>query len=181
MHRVTLSTTLFPLLLLAACGQPDEGAPEGPIANEPPGDAQAAALSGAEQRVFQLINQARATARVCGTTSYAAAPPLAQDDRLNRAALLHSQDMVAKSYFSHTGSDGSLPWDRVTRQGYTWSTVGENIAAGYSTPDAAVQGWLKSPGHCANLMSKTFTQTGIGLAQGGTYRYYWTQVFAKPR
>jgi uncharacterized protein YkwD len=175
-------------LFALGCGQPlpDEGEAdesEGIIAEELPGDGAISAMAHTqvEARVLQLINQARATARTCGTTSYAKAPPLATDERLVRAAQLHSKDMATKNYFSHTGLDGSRPWDRVSRQGYAWSAVGENIAAGYTTPEAVVQGWLKSAGHCANIMNPRYTQTGVGQATGGRYGVYWTQVFARPR
>src|SRR5919109_1185606 len=68
--------------------------------------------------------------------------------------------------------------DRDAVAGYTgWSAIGENIAAGYPTPEAVVAGWMSSPGHRANILSPNFTEIGIGLAQGGKYGSYWTQDF----
>jgi len=134
-----------------------------------------------QQDVLRLINQKRAAGCNCGTKYYPKAPALTLDSRLNKAANVHATDMTTKNFFSHTGSDGSQPWDRITRQGYTWSNVGENIAAGYSTASAVVQGWMNSPGHCANIMNPNFTNLGVGYSTGGSYRYYWVTDFARPR
>ncbi|UBF24763.1 CAP domain-containing protein [Kovacikia minuta CCNUW1] len=61
--------------------------------------------------------------------------------------------------------------------------TGENIAAGYSTPEQVVQGWINSPGHRANLLNPSYTELGIGyyyLANDTgsvNYKSYWTQDF----
>ncbi|MCS6912143.1 MAG: CAP domain-containing protein [Myxococcales bacterium] len=189
-HAPTLGAALSVAVILG-CGEPpspdsdlseaDEGllAPEEERAG---GHEFLPQSSTAAQEVVRLVNQARAAARTCGSRgTFPAAPPLAVDVRLTRAAQLHSQDMAQRNFFGHTGSDGSRPGDRITRQGYAWSAAGENIAAGYRTPQAVVDAWLASAGHCANIMSRTFTQTGVGVATGGRYGIYWTQVFARPR
>ena len=105
--------------------------------------------------------------------------PLALNAQLNSAAQKHATDMATYNYFSHTGRDGSKPWDRMKREGYTWRRAGENIAAGYTTARAVVDGWLRSPGHCANLMNKNFKDLGVGYAYGAssTYKHYWVQNF----
>ena len=65
--------------------------------------------------------------------------------------------------------------------------VGENIAAGYASPEAVMSGWMNSSGHRANILNCNFTEIGVGYAYAandpGTiqYRHYWTQVLAKPR
>jgi uncharacterized protein YkwD len=141
----------------------------------------ATATTTQQQDVLTLINQKRTAGCNCGTTYYPPARPLTLDNRLNSAADAHATDMTTHNFFSHTGSDGSQPWDRMTRAGYSWSYAGENIGAGYSTASAAVQGWINSPGHCANIMNPNFTNLGVGYSTGGTYRYYWVTDFAKPR
>ena len=135
------------------------------------------------RRVLELTNQARSHARRCGRTLYPAAPPLTLNVALERAALEHSQDMAAHNYMDHTGRDGSTPDDRITRTGYKWRIVGENLASGAMSAEEAVDGWLESPPHCANLMDGHFTQMGIAFAvnpktDGGAY---WTQTFGTPR
>jgi len=127
--------------------------------------------------VVRLVNEERATA---------GCDPLTVDARLQAAALGHSQDMALNDFFAHTGSDGSSVVDRVDDQGYDWSMLGENIAAGYATPAAAVEGWMNSDGHRANILNCDFTETGVGYYyledDGGVedYHHYWTHVFARP-
>jgi uncharacterized protein YkwD len=109
--------------------------------------------------------------------------PLRHSVVLQRAALAHAHDMASGNYLDHKGSDGSLPAERVTREGYSWIAVSENIAAGPSTAEDVVAGWLDSPRHCANLMSSRYSGTGVAYAfdpasEKGTY---WVQVFAAPK
>ena len=109
----------------------------------------------------ELANEARARARRCGSKSFAAAPPLTLAPKLTSAAREHAKDMARHSEFEHEGSDGSTPAERVTREGYAWRTVGENIASGPTTAEEVMEGWLASPGHCENLMDPRFTEMGI--------------------
>jgi uncharacterized protein YkwD len=135
------------------------------------------------QRVLELANEARARPRRCGSKSFAAVPPLTLSSRLTRAAMDHSKDMAKHSEFEHEGTDGSTPPERATRAGYLWRTVGENIAAGATSAEEVMQGWLASPGHCENLMDARFTETGIGYVVDARSKsgVYWTQMFAVPR
>ena len=91
--------------------------------------------------------------------------------------------MATNNYFSHTSLDGRSPGTRITAAGYSWSAYGENIAAGQSTMDAAMNSWLNSPGHCKNIMNARYKDYGIGCAykSSSSYRTYWTQDFAAPR
>lgn len=136
----------------------------------------------AGRRILDLINQARATPRYCGNELFHAAPPVRWHETLAESSLQHSEDMARHDYFSHSGRDGSQPWQRVERAGYSYSTTGENIAAGYKTPEDAVAGWVKSPGHCANLMNPEFTDMGAAVAVNRRSKMglYWTQEFATP-
>jgi len=126
-----------------------------------------------EARVIELINIERANAGLSA---------LSAQGQLGSAAQLHSADMACNNYFSHTGLDGSSSGDRAQRQGYGSSFVGENIAAGYSSPESAVNGWMNSPGHKANILNADYTEIGVGYAFGGNSDYgsYWTAVFARP-
>lgn len=133
-------------------------------------------------RVLELVNLARASARECGGKPFAAAPPVQWSERLAVTSARHAADMATHSYFSHDGRDGSKPSDRATQTGYIWRAVGENIAAGQSTAEAAVQGWIDSPPHCANLMSEKFTEMGAAYAVNpqSAMGIYWAQVFGTP-
>jgi uncharacterized protein YkwD len=135
------------------------------------------------RRVLELTNQARSHARRCGAEAFPAAAPLAlAPPALERAALEHSQDMANHGYMDHTGRDGTTPADRVTRAGYKWKAIGENLASGIMTAEDAVNGWVGSPHHCENLMSSRFTEMSVAYAvnpssSGGIY---WTQMFGTP-
>lgn len=133
-------------------------------------------------RILVLANEARARARRCGSRQFSAAQPLRLNDTLTRAALAHSRDMADHSNMAHEGSDGSTPAQRVTRVKYKWRVVGENVAAGPTTADEVMTGWLASPHHCENLMDPRFSELGVGFvfdpdSESGVY---WTQVFAVP-
>lgn len=137
----------------------------------------------AGQAVLALVNEARASARNCGSRYFGRARPIAWNDALAQAAREHSGDMAAHRRFSHRGSDNSEVAQRATRAGYRWRHIGENIAAGQTSPQEAVAGWLESPGHCANLMNPDFTEMGAGYAVSRVRLpgfAYWTQVFGTP-
>jgi uncharacterized protein YkwD len=146
----------------------------------PPAPTDRQAIS---RRVLELTNQARAHARRCGSEAFPAAPPLVlAPSALERAAVEHSQDMANHNYMDHTGRDGSTPADRVTRTGYKWKAIGENLASGILTPEDAVNGWVGSPHHCENLMSARFTQMSVAYAVNASSNggIYWTQLFGTP-
>lgn len=90
--------------------------------------------------------------------------------------------MACNGFFSHTGSDGSSPSQRISRQGYHWSAIAENIAAGYGDPASVVAGWMGSQGHKENLLNPDYTEVGIGYVYvaGSPYGAYWTADFAHP-
>jgi uncharacterized protein YkwD len=92
--------------------------------------------------VVRLVNEERARA---GCSA------LAVDPILSQVAFAHSQEMGDHDYFSHIDLAGHDPGQRMTAAEYVWQTYAENIAAGYSSPEAAVTGWLNSSGHLANI------------------------------
>ncbi|KOV58019.1 stress protein [Streptomyces sp. NRRL WC-3618] len=128
-----------------------------------PGDLERTAAE-----VIDLTNRERARAGL---------PSLAPDAPLTRAAQAHSTDMVVRAFYSHTGPDGSQPWDRAAAAGSARRTIGENIACGQRSPAEVVEGWMNSPGHRANILKREFTHIGIGFAGGGKAGTYWTQLF----
>ena len=134
--------------------------------------------------MLNAVNDFRSQTRVCGALgSFPAVPALSWDCKLEAAALGHSMDMANKDFFSHTGTGGTSPGDRATAAGYRWSAWGENIAAGYGSVGAVMDGWISSQGHCANMMSPNFTELGAAkfTNPSSTYRIYWTQAFGRPR
>ncbi|MFH9862970.1 CAP domain-containing protein, partial [Streptomyces sp. NPDC017202] len=140
-----------------------------PPAGTAPAAGTATPASDAVTRVVALVNSERAKA---------GCSPVTPNAKLAQAARAHSADMASHHTMSHTGSDGSDPGRRITRAGYLWSTYGENVAYGYSTPEQVMAGWMASAGHRHNILDCAFKEIGVGLAQPGDY---WTQDFGTAR
>ena len=140
--------------------------PDIPETPEQPGDpGSVPGVLAYEQEVVRLVNAERA--------SYGL-PALSIRADLCQYARVKSQDMHDSGYFSHTSPNYGSPFDMMKSFGITYNYAGENIAMGYSTPDAVMTAWMNSAGHRANILSETFTTLGVGyVADGG----YWTQWF----
>lgn len=130
------------------------------------------------------IDQLRAAGADCRSGgTFAPAAALAWSARLARAAERHAQDMVAKNFLSHTGSDGSTVSVRIGATGYAWRLVGENVAVGHVDIDNVMAGWMARDGHCANLMDPGFAEVGLVCVSGtaaSAHRSYWTMDLARP-
>jgi uncharacterized protein YkwD len=137
----------------------------------------------AGRQVLKLVNTARAKGRGCGNEYYEAVPPLHWSAKLGAAALAHSRDMAEHNYLGHEGSNGNTVRTRARDKGYPWRSIGENVATGRARPEQVVEGWLSSPGHCANIMNGSFTELGVAYAVNpkSDTIIYWTQVFGRPR
>jgi uncharacterized protein YkwD len=125
-----------------------------------------------ERRAFDLINSER---RARGESS------LVWDAELTRMARLHSESMARQNFFDHTNPQGENMTMRARACGICgWSAISENIAynSGYDDPSAfAVQRWMTSPKHRANLLRGGFTHSGVGVARAADGRVFFTQVF----
>ncbi|KAG7376197.1 hypothetical protein PHYPSEUDO_014074 [Phytophthora pseudosyringae] len=103
---------------------------------------------------------------------------LCLNKKLHIAAQRHSDDMAAKDYMAHDGSDGSTMSERITATGYDWSAVAENVAAGQVDVDAVMVAWINSPEHLENIMGDyTMFSPAYAFNKEGTYQHYWTQDF----
>ena len=118
-----------------------------------------------EHEVVRLVNEIRQQNGL---------KPLTENWELSRVARYKSQDMLDNRYFSHTSPTYGSPFQMIKAFGLSYRTAGENIAKGYASPQAVVNGWMNSSGHRANILNVSYTQIGIGyVAQGN----YWTQMF----
>jgi uncharacterized protein YkwD len=112
-------------------------------------------------------------------------PPLRENPRLRRAAERHASHMVGARFFDHTDPAGATMLDRLRRAGYTsgahaWS-VGENIAWGSGRLATAAEihrSWMRSPGHRANILRRSFREVGIGVETGVPVRLSASQTGA---
>lgn len=137
--------------------------------------------AGPAESVLTAINAARAKAG-CG--------PLHVNGKLVAAAKAHARAMAEQNFFGHAGKDGSRFSSRIARQGYSYRTAAENIAAGQKSASQVVNSWLHSAGHRRNILNCRMTETGIALVyqaddrpirgNPAPLRYYWVQVFAAP-
>ena len=118
-----------------------------------------------EAEVVRLVNEQRAKNGLA---------PLTQNWELSRIARYKSQDMADNGYFSHTSPTYGSPFDMIRAFGLSYRTAGENIAKGYATPKAVVDGWMNSSGHRANILNASFRQIGVGYSADGSH---WTQMF----
>ncbi|WP_437439716.1 CAP domain-containing protein [Geopseudomonas aromaticivorans] len=134
------------------------------------------------QKLLEQINAVRAQSRQCGGQPFAAAAPLAWSAVLGTVAETHSRAMANGNFFAHKDRDGRIPSDRAELAGYTGRQVGENIAAGQDSARKVVDGWLASPGHCANLMNPQFRELGAAYATDpkSDAGIYWTALFGTP-
>lgn len=105
---------------------------------------------------------------------------LVLDGALCDAANMRAIEMDYSGNFSHTRPDGRDCFTVFSFCKISFYTCGENIAAGYPTPAAVVDGWMNSTGHKANILNTAFTKMGLGYSTGGggEYRHYWAQEFA---
>lgn len=149
----------------------EEGATRGPgfVESLPKASNETAAYI---SEVLILTNEARSRPQSCGAESFPPANALELSNSLTGAAIGHAEDMARLGYFSHSSQDGRQLADRVNATGYSWRTIGENIAKGQRSPKQVVAGWVNSPGHCKNIMNPNFKQIGIGRSGA-----YWVQVF----
>ncbi len=118
-----------------------------------------------EREVVRLINEIRADYGLS---------PLTENWELSRVARYKSRDMSTLGYFSHTSPTYGTPFEMIKSFGLTYRTAGENIARGYKSAEAVVNGWMNSSGHRANILNANFRYIGVGYESNGSY---WTQMF----
>lgn len=144
-----------------------------PDTNTGNGTAVNAPVTPEQARLLELVNNARASGYQCGNDYFPSTNAVTWNTQLQTAAQKHSDHMNSTGNFSHTGAGNSNAGERISNEGYSWTTYGENIASGYATEEEVIQAWLESPGHCENIMDPDFKE--MGVATSGNY---WTQVFA---
>lgn len=131
----------------------------------------ASPLSQHERDVIKYVNEERVARGLA---------PLTTSTKLSSVARIKSQDMIDNKYFSHTSPVYGSPFKMMERFGLRFSAAGENIAYGQKTAREVVNTWMNSPGHRANILSKSFTHIGVGAAKMSNGTLYWTQMFMKP-
>src|SRR5262249_32756501 len=128
-------------------------------------------MTKAEKKLLDLTNKEREKEKL---------PPLKPNPRLFKIARAHSVNMAKHEKMDHK-LDGKDPVQRIKEGGYKYLYFGENIAYGQENLEQLVKGWMDSPGHRKNILSKDFTEIGLGIGRTKDDVPYFTQVFGKPR
>lgn len=124
-------------------------------------------LTSDELEVFNLINQKRTAAGLS---------KLKIDDEVQNVARIKARDMVDNNYFSHTSPTYGSPFNMLKSFKVSYKTAGENIA-GNSSNSKAVEAWMNSEGHKANILNSSFNYTGVGVISGSKYGKIYVQMF----
>jgi len=118
------------------------------------------------QKIIDLVNEEREKAGLA---------PLTLVSETNGAAAIRAEEIC--SVFAHERPDGSKYRTVLDQCGITYSFCGENVAYGYRTPEAVMDGWMNSEGHKANILNERFTKIGVGHYVGPNGYHYWSQLF----
>lgn len=109
---------------------------------------------------------------------------LAHNKTLDKSAEAKLEDMFSKQYFEHVSPAGTSISDVVTKAGYNYIVVGENLALGNFGGDKNVMlAWMNSPGHRANILDGRFQEIGVAVGRGmyeGKMQWLAVQHFGKP-
>lgn len=124
-------------------------------------------LTADELEVFNLINAQR-------TANGLAA--LNIDDELQNVARVKAKDMVDNNYFAHESPTYGTPFNMIKSFGISYKAAGENIA-GNSTNQGAVNAWMNSAGHKANILSNNYNYTGVAVVSSPKYGKVYVQMF----
>lgn len=124
-------------------------------------------LTANEKEVFDLINAKRTAAGLSA---------LKVDAELQNVARAKAEDMVKNNYFSHTSPTYGSPFDMMKSFGVSYKTAGENIA-GNSSNTGAVNAWMNSEGHKANILNSSFNYTGVAVVKSSKYGKIFVQMF----
>ena len=131
-------------------------------------------LAGEQKKIIELTNAIRANSHL---------KALAVNTALNNSSQAKADDMAVNAYFSHTSPTDKTVSDFVRSSGYKYSTVGENLAMGFTNAEDVVNAWVNSPTHYANLIDNDYVDLGVGLETGvyaGEQTVYVAQHFGGP-
>ena len=125
-------------------------------------------FSAYRKEVVRLVNIERAKYGIS---------PLKENTSVDNIATKKCEDMVKNNYFDHRSPTYGSPFDMMRQFGVKFSTAGENIAMGQTSPQEVVNAWMNSQGHRKNILNGNFTQIGIGVAKNSRGQLYWSQMF----
>lgn len=167
--QITNSNLVFPGQKINIPGAP--GVPSVPsIPSVPSVPSVPNDIRALETEVIRLVNIERAKA---------GRPALIESNELSRVARIKSEDFVNNNYFGHNSPTYGSPFDMLRSFGITFTAGAENIARGQRTAAAAMNTWMNSSGHRANILSSTYNRIGVGVARDINGNLFWVQMFIK--
>lgn len=166
LQRALGAIVLSLTLVAASIAAPSVATAAPPVA--PTAAVAAAAAVTPEQQVALLINKQRKAKKL---------PELKVYTVMQSAAETWGTHLKNKGVFAHSSS--SWRSSKISASG--WASSGENLAWGYTSASAAVAAWMKSSGHKANILGKSYRGMGIGYVKGGKHRHYWVVIFGVPK
>lgn len=126
-----------------------------------------------QDAIMSLVNQERGRAGLA---------PVRRNTTLEAQAGQYACEMIHYDFFDHVNPvTRTTLGERASQFGYDYSVVGENLAAGQTSPEQVFADWMNSPGHRQNILDGRFTELGVGIRAGGDYGLYWVQEFGRPR
>jgi len=128
-----------------------------------------------QEEILKLVNAQRMKGCQCGASIYPPVHPLRWNKRLENAAEIQVKYLAKNSKLSHLGQEGSNVRARLDKANYIWKSYAENIAEGYDSSFEVFDAWIKSPGHCKNIMGNFIE---MAVVKSGDY---WVQDFASPK
>lgn len=155
--------------------------PDFSVDDEKPNPEAPVVLDSSATLALAEVNALRQTGCACGEEAMPATSKVAWSTKLYAAALAHAKDMHTHDYFSHTSPTGENVYHRLVKASYISNSTevlvyGENIAFGDFDLKGAIQKWVGSPSHCANVMRESYRE--MAIAHDGNY---WVQVFGTTR
>ncbi len=109
--------------------------------------------------------------------------PLTLNPQLNQIAEDYACEMIEDNFFDHANpaTPEFGPGQRAIDAGYVFLAIGENLAAGQTSPTQVMREWMASTeGHRENILSPQWSEIGIAVRTGGEFGVYWVQEFGNP-
>ena len=144
-----------------------------PPASAPHPAGPALSLEGMASEIVHLVNLERAQRKL---------PPLRVNTLLVADAKLQASQIAQTGVLEHVILSGPYPTPRIRAEaaGYAWDVLGENLALGFSDAPSAVAAWMRSPGHRANILGGSYSETGVVLTPDARGRLIFVQTFGAP-
>lgn len=124
--------------------------------------------------VVKLVNESREAAGLSA---------LVENSVLDAVAKDKIKDMLKNDYFAHTSPEGKTPWYWFGKNNYKYTAAGENLALNYDNAESQHKAWMASPTHKKNILSATYREIGVAVAEGkinGEETTLTVQVFGTP-